>query len=227
MTASRSWRIWRLRAANRMRGLRRAARRKSSSASEQVDIMPEWLPSVVFVVGVLALTGVSAYTDARTRRIPNWLTVPAFVAGLIYQGLFHQWPGLVDAGSAFAVGFGTFFVLWLVGGGGGGDVKLMGALSVWLGLRLTLYALVLSMVFVIVGTGAVLAWTVLRHGVNRMKNQYLATGRTDAQGRSVTVETVPQRKDRRVMAFAVPVALAVWVIMLLDSVAIRNGQLGP
>lgn len=189
--------------------------------------MPEWLPSVVFVVGVLLLTGISAYTDTRSRRIPNWLTISALVAGLIYQAVFHQWDGLADAGRAFGIGFGTFFVLWLIGGGGGGDVKLMGALSVWLGLKLTLYAMVLSMVFVILGTGALMAWSVLTHGVKRVKKQYLATGRTDAQGRPQVTETIEQRKDRRVMAYAVPVALATWVLMLLDSVAIQHGQLGP
>lgn len=189
--------------------------------------MPEWLHSIVFVIGVLLLTGISAYTDTRSRRIPNWLTLTAFAAGLIYQVTFHQWAGLADAGRAFALGFGTFFVLWLIGGGGGGDVKLMGALSVWLGFQLTLYAMVLSMVFVILGTAALMAWTFLRHGAKRVRKQYLATGRTDAQGRTVTTETVQQRQDRRVMAYAVPVALATWVIMLLDSVAIHHGQLGP
>ncbi len=189
--------------------------------------MPEWLHSVVFILGVLLLTGISAYTDTRSRRIPNWLTITALFAGLAYQAVFHQWPGVADAGKAFAVAFGTFFVLWIIGGGGGGDVKLMGALSVWLGLKLTLYAMVLSMVFVVLGTGAIMAWTVMRHGVKRMKKQYLATGRTDAQGRPVTTESTDQRQNRRVMAFAVPVALATWVIMLLDSVAIQHGQLGP
>jgi len=189
--------------------------------------MPEWLPSAVFIFGVLLLTGISAYTDTRARRIPNWLTISAFFAGLVYQAVFHQWPGLADAGRAFAIGFGTFFVLWIIGGGGGGDVKLMGALSVWLGFKLTLYAMVLSMVFVILGTGLIMAWAVMRHGVKRVKQQYLATGRTDAQGRAVTTETIQQRRERRVMAFAVPVAIATWVIMLLDSVAISHGQLGP
>jgi prepilin peptidase CpaA len=68
---------------------------------------------------------------------------------------------------------------------------------------------------------------VLTHGVKRVKKQYLATGRTDAQGRPQVAETAEQRKDRRVMAYAVPVALATWVLMLLDSVAIQHGQLGP
>jgi prepilin peptidase CpaA len=189
--------------------------------------MPEWLHSVVFILGVLLLTGISAYTDSRTRRIPNWLTVTAFAVGLAYQAIFHQWAGLADAGRAFALGFGTFFVLWVIGGGGGGDVKLMGALSVWLGFKLTLYAMVLSLVFVIAGTVAVLAWTVLRHGAKQWKRKYLATGKTDAQGRTVTNETVQQRQNRRVMAFAVPVALATWLVLLLDHVAIHGGQLGP
>lgn len=189
--------------------------------------MPEWLQTMVFVAGVLLLTGISAYTDTRSRRIPNWLTVSAFLIGLVYQAVFHQWPGLADAGRAFAVGFGTFFVLWIIGGGGGGDVKLMGALSVWLGLKLTLYAMVLSIVFVIAGTGAAMAWTILRHGMKRMKKQYLATGRTDAQGRPIYSETVQQRQDRRVMAYAVPVALATWLVMLLDSVVLHHGRLGP
>ncbi len=162
----------------------------------------------------------------RSRRIPNWLTVSAFAIGLVYQAVFHQWAGLADAGWAFLVGFGTFFVLWIVGGGGGGDVKLMGALSVWLGFKLTIYAMILSMVFVILGTAALMAWAMLRHGAERVKKRYLATGRTDAQGRPISGETM-QRQNRRVMAFAVPVALATWVVMLLDSVAIRNGQLGP
>lgn len=189
--------------------------------------MPEWLPSIVFVLGVLLLTGISAYTDSRTRRIPNWLTVTAFALGLVYQALFHQWDGLADAGRAFALGFGTFFVLWMIGGGGGGDVKLMGALSVWLGFKLTLYAMVLSLVFVIAGTAAIMAWTVLRHGMKRWKRQYLTTGKSDAQGRTVTTDTVQQRQNRRVMAFAVPVALATWLVLLLDHVAIHGGQLGP
>lgn len=182
--------------------------------------------SVVFVLGVVVLTAIAAATDLRFRRIPNKLTVPAFVAGLVYQAAFHGLSGLADAGLAFAIGFGTLFVLWLIGGGGGGDVKLMGALSTWLGMKLTLYVLVLSTLFVLFGTMAVILLSVFKRGFRGTKQQYVATGRTDEHGKPVYSETEQQRRQRRIMAYAIPVALATWVVMYLDVVAISGGQLG-
>ena len=45
--------------------------------------------------------------------------------------------------------------LIMVGSAGGGDVNLLGALSVWLGPGLTLKVMVVSLLFVILGTTAV------------------------------------------------------------------------
>ncbi len=81
-----------------------------------------WLP----LVAVAILTLAAMIWDFRLRRIPNRLTVPAFLLGIGYQAAFRGPAGLEDAGWAFLIGFGTLLVLWLVGGGGGGDVKLMG-----------------------------------------------------------------------------------------------------
>lgn len=180
---------------------------------------------VVFLVGVFLTTALAAWSDWRSCRIPNALTVPAFVAGLVYQIVFHGWSGLSDAGLAFAVGFGTFFILWMVGGGGGGDVKLMGALSVWLGVKLTLYVMVVSTAFVVLGTLLLMVLSGLRKGLSGTQRRYLAGRGTDARTRT-SPETTEQRKQRRIMAYAVPLAFATWVILWLDVVAIRGGQLG-
>ena len=61
-----------------------------------------------------------------------------WIAGWIYQAIFFQWDGILNGLGGFGLGFGLFFVLWIIGSAGGGDVKLMGALSVWLGGSLTL-----------------------------------------------------------------------------------------
>ena len=46
--------------------------------------MDFWTPQhVAFIVGMLALTGVAAYTDLRYHRIKNWLTIPFFVAIIV------------------------------------------------------------------------------------------------------------------------------------------------
>ena len=125
----------------------------------------------ILLICVGAFTAIAAVSDVCTRRIPNRLTVPVFFAGLLFQfGLrdrfgFNGFDGITDAALAFLVGFGILFALWFVGGGGGGDVKLMGALSVWLGVRHTLYVLVASTVLVLIGTAFVVLYAVARHGI--------------------------------------------------------------
>jgi prepilin peptidase CpaA len=89
----------------------------------------------------------AAITDLAARRIPNWLTVSALVLALIFHTLTSGWSGLGFSLGGFATGFSILLVLWLIGGGGGGDVKLMGALGSWLGAKGILYVFLCSSVF--------------------------------------------------------------------------------
>lgn len=174
------------------------------------------LPSTILVVSLALFTAVCAVTDLRTRKIPNKLTLPAFVLGLAYQLAFHPhgdtiWLSLWDAAKAFSLGFGALFILWLIGGGGGGDAKLMGALSVWLGWKMTAYVLVLSTLFVLTGTFSVVFYGVIARGARKTKKLYLAKsignpGKTEA-------ETNVDKANRRIMTYAFPVALATWLVL--------------
>ena len=182
--------------------------------------MPEMsLQLIVYLVCVGAFTASAAILDLRTKRIPNKLTLPLLGVGLLYQVAFNGLgevgvkPGLLDALAAFAAGFGLLWVLWMIGGGGGGDVKLMGALSVWIGFKFTCMVLILSTLFVIVGTIGVMAFSVLSNGLFRTKEVYLASGRSP-NGLPPAAESAVQRQSRRVMGYAPPVALATWVIVL-------------
>ncbi|MDP1795914.1 MAG: A24 family peptidase [Planctomycetaceae bacterium] len=190
--------------------------------------MDFWTPQhIAFVVGMLCLTSVAAYTDLRYHRIKNWLTIPFFAAGWIYQFWAHGPAGLLDGFYGFLLGFGTYFALWMVAGGGGGDTKLMGAISVWLGFKLTLYLMIVSTLLVVLDSAVVMLYTIVRFGFKRFKKQYLATGKTDAKGKPVFTETEPQRRQRRVLPFAVPLAMAAWIVMLADATVVKGGQLGP
>lgn len=175
------------------------------------DLSPQ---SWVLVVAVGLFTATAAVWDWRYWRIPNKLTLPVFALGWVYQAVFYGWSGLADGGLGFLCGFGVLFVLWMVGGGGGGDVKLMGALSVWLGFSLTLSVLMASTLLVIFGTAAVLTWSMITAGFRSTRDRYLASGQSPQSGERTTPESVPQKQQRRVMGYALPVAVATWAIML-------------
>lgn len=76
---------------------------------------------------------VAAIYDVRSRRIPDWLTLPALVGllGLRWwlEGTGDLQHGLLS-GAVGAAAAGGFFALWALGGQmGWGDVKLMGAVG--------------------------------------------------------------------------------------------------
>lgn len=165
--------------------------------------------SIVLAACMAVFTAVAAVCDHRFMKIPNKLTFPVFLLGWVYQGAFHGFPGVLNGLGGFAVGFGILFALWMVGGGGGGDVKLIGALSVWMGYRMTLSVLAISVVLVILFTFVTVMVGVLRRGMRKTKEELLATGK----GAKTLKESIEKKQGRRVMAFALPVCVATWVVL--------------
>jgi prepilin peptidase CpaA len=107
---------------------------------------------------------VAAVLDWRTGLVPNWLTYPAIVAGLLFwtvaglatRGGAGALEGLLNSLGGFAAGFlpfaALFFLLGSIGEeSGGGDVKLLGAIGALLGSwRHTLDAVVYGYVVALV-----------------------------------------------------------------------------
>ncbi|MBL7139655.1 MAG: prepilin peptidase [Planctomycetes bacterium] len=90
-------------------------------------------------VGVLAVVLVAAaVSDLARGKVFNWLTYPAIAVGLGLGALAgaaegDAWEGLSDRALGFGFGFGVLFVAYLLGGMGGGDVKLTGAVGALVG----------------------------------------------------------------------------------------------
>jgi prepilin peptidase CpaA len=84
------------------------------------------------LVTLASLLGVAVFTDLRERRIPNKVTVPGLIAGLIIAAAVEggvPFSALGGAGLAFLVAL-PFVVL---GGLGGGDAKLLTAVGAFVG----------------------------------------------------------------------------------------------
>jgi len=106
---------------------------------------------------VLITVGIACVTDLRSRRVPNWLVSISLLAGLIEQMCRHGWPGVLNGLAAVLVALLLFGSMFLLGGMGAGDVKLMAAAGCWMGLQQTLAALVLTS---LVGGVMALTWAV-------------------------------------------------------------------
>lgn len=100
-------------------------------------------PGVIDVC-LLALLLISGYTDLRCRKVYNAVTFPAIGIGLLLNPVLFGIPGLKSALIGFAVGFGLFLLIYVLGGIGGGDVKLVGAIGALGGYPFIVYAIFYS-----------------------------------------------------------------------------------
>ena len=104
------------------------------------------LKAVVLGLAV-ALALIAGWTDWRSRRIPNWLTVPGFFIGVSVNVIANGKAGL--NASLLGAGFGLLVLLPFVflRSLGAGDWKLAGALGAFVGWQV-LINLLMGSVFV-------------------------------------------------------------------------------
>jgi prepilin peptidase CpaA len=101
----------------------------------QADLLKavNWLGAHANFVIPLVLSVWMAWGDVKSRRIPNYLTLGAALAGLGFQAGLHGWSGLGSGVLGMALGFCFLIVFYITGGMGAGDVKALAALGAWLG----------------------------------------------------------------------------------------------
>lgn len=127
------------------------------------------------LVGALAIALVfAAFTDIRRRQIDNWLNAAIALAAPLFwwaSGL-ALWPGvalqLALAVAAFVVLAGLFALRAM----GGGDVKLLTALALWMPAVLFLRLLIVMALAGGVLTVTLGMWHVMRRNKERLKIPY-------------------------------------------------------
>jgi prepilin peptidase CpaA len=98
----------------------------------------------VYSAGSLLCAICGAVFDVRSRRVPNFVTLPAICFGLILHLTLGGWMGLCTAAAAGLLCGLIFMVFHLAGGMGAGDVKLIAAVGCIAGLSVTGQLLVLT-----------------------------------------------------------------------------------
>jgi prepilin peptidase CpaA len=111
------------------------------------------------IIGLtVALAIVAGVMDWRSRRIPNWLTVPGLFVGVIANTAVFGWSGA--KASLLGAGLGLLLLLpfVLIRSLGAGDWKLMGALGAFLGPSNLLDVLLVTVLMAGVMALALIVW---------------------------------------------------------------------
>jgi len=131
--------------------------------------------------------------DLRSRTISNWIPLATLSGGVLCQVLQKGWMGFPAAGLGAISGFGVFLIFYLLGGMGGGDIKLMAGFGALLGASRLLQAALWTAII-----GAFLAVAVLAFSWLRAR-----------RGKEPGAENSP-----RTIPYAPAIAFGVWVALI-------------
>ncbi len=88
---------------------------------------------IYFLFGAVLVASLGGVSDLRSARIPNWLTYTGLLTALAARFVFLGWQGFKSGAIGTFIAGVFFFVLFVMGAMGGGDVKLMACVGAWTG----------------------------------------------------------------------------------------------
>lgn len=124
--------------------------------------------SLQFALAIFIGLAASA-EDIWRRNISNWIPVAALVAGFGWHLYAQGWRGLGAAALGAIGGFAIFLLFYLLGGMGGGDVKLMAGFGAIIGTSRLLEASLWTAILGALLAVAVLAVAFLRQQISGNK----------------------------------------------------------
>jgi prepilin peptidase CpaA len=93
---------------------------------------------------LLVLIMTSGFCDLKERKIPNKITFSGILIGILINLFTGGWTGLLQATIGLFAGLAIFFLPFVMGGMGAGDVKLMGAIGALMGWQFSVMTAVYS-----------------------------------------------------------------------------------
>jgi len=189
-----------------------------------MDDLP--LATLLIVVGFAAWIAV---IDWRHFRIPNALTLPFAIAGLAINVYSFGLPGIATSLGGLAVGFLLLLIPYLMGGFGGGDVKLLAAIGSWVGAGPIIQIFLVSAVMLgVVSAIMILSNRDVRH--RAWLNLQLAAGNVTSLSKSMggqdRVEQVVRGDKRKGRAVPFGIMIAAGILFLIALRAYSDHALG-
>ncbi len=148
---------------------------------------------------IAVLVGMAATVDDLARReIANWIPAAALAGGFGWQVGQDGWAGALHALAGATAGFAIFLVFYLLGGMGGGDVKLMAGFGALLGTGRVLEAALWT-----AGAGGIFALGAL--GLRWVRRKIWPPNAT---------ETAEEKERGNSIPYAPAITLGVWLSLV-------------
>jgi len=96
-----------------------------------------WWPTLIILV-------VATVIDIRSRRIPNWLSLPFLLIGVVGSAIRGGLPAFGQSVAGVGVAIAVAGILCYLRGMGMGDLKLCAAVGAWIGPGQLLFALIVT-----------------------------------------------------------------------------------
>lgn len=161
--------------------------------------------TAIFLGCFVALAAAAGWSDLRHRRVSNRLVLVVLLAGLVRQGATMQPTNVLLGIAGVAVGLALLLPAFAARWVGGGDVKLLAALGMWMGPWHVLLGGVLG-----VALGGVLAASMaVAGGVGRE-----VAGNLGAAVITMTAPIAPRRPRALIVPLAIPLAVGCVIVQL-------------
>jgi prepilin peptidase CpaA len=99
------------------------------------------VPMIVQSICLSIIISIALFTDLKSRKIPNYLTLGGALIGFIINGLTAGLSGIQASALGWILGLALLLIPFFLGGMGAGDVKLMAAIGAWMGTAFVLQAM--------------------------------------------------------------------------------------
>ena len=177
--------------------------------------LPNRLSVLLAYLLLLPILTIAVVTDCRSRKIPNWLTLPAIVAGLVYHTAANGLWGFIFGLEGALLGFALLIIFYVVGGMGAGDVKLMGAVGSLLGPKGVFFVFLYAAI-----TGGFLALALLwwKGCLRGTINRYVTILKTILITRRIFYIPPEEKKDLPVLCYGLVIGLGTFFYIVNDII---------
>jgi len=171
--------------------------------------MELYSPLIILIIGMAT----AAFIDLKIGKIPNLITLPMSLAGLIWHGYLNGIAGFGFSIAGLLLGIAIFIIPYIMGGMGAGDVKLLGAAGAILGVKGVTLTAVLSILIGFI-YAAVLLFCHPEYFGSMLRRFWAMIKTLILTGQLIFIPPPVDRKQPK-LKYAVPIALGSLVCVYL------------